>query len=297
MRPGANLWTSSSVAMDADTGKIRWGQQHLANDPWDYDTPQEHLVVDVTRGGKRIKAVVQANKLGFVNVMDRTEGQLVASDLFGTDVTWYEGRDPATGKGIPNYKLIPQQGGDKVEICPHALGVTGWGTKPYHPDTGYMYIPSIEACMRYGYDKELKYEKSKLYMGAAAELFTKRDQAGVLRAFDLARGKVVWEWWNKLPLVGGGATATGGGLVFIGTPEGRVVALDAKTGEQLWEFNVGMGVSGSTVAYSVSGKQYMATVAGGMLRSTVWFGAEPKLADAVRKLNFGGMIIAFGLAE
>jgi alcohol dehydrogenase (cytochrome c) len=76
-----------------------------------------------------------------------------------------------------------------------------------------------------------------------------------------------------------------------------VVALDSKTGEQLWEFNAGMGISGSTVAYSVGGKQYLATVGGGLLRATVWFGTEPKLADVVKKMNFGGAIIAFGLAE
>ena len=297
MRPGANLWTNSSIALDVETGSIKWGYQHLANEGWDYDTAMEHLVMEVTKGGRRVQAVVQANKLGFVNIIDRTEGQLVSAELFGTDVTWFESRDPATGKGIPNQKLVPQPGGDKVEICPHAAGATSWATKPYNPETGYMYIPSIEACMRYGYEKELKYEKGKMYMGATAEMFTKRDQTGVLRAFDVARGKVVWEWWNKLPLVGGGATTTAGGLVFIGTPEGKVVGLDAKTGEQLWEFNVGMGVTGSTITYSVGGKQYLASVAGGLPRNAVGWGTEPKLADAVRRMNFGGMVIGFGLAE
>jgi alcohol dehydrogenase (cytochrome c) len=297
MRPGANLWTNSSIALDADTGKMRWGYQHLANDAWDYDTAMEHLVMEVTKGGKRVKAVVQANKLGFVNVLDRTEGQLVSADLFANDVTWFESRDAATGKGIPNYKLMPQPGGDKVEICPHLLGSTGWGTKPYNPDTGYMYIPAMETCMRYSYNQELNYEKGKLYIGATNELFMKGSQGGVLRAFDVSRGKVAWEWWNKTPLVGAGATTTGGGLVFIGTPEGKVVSLDAKTGEQLWEFNAGMGVSGSTVTYSVGGKQYLATVAGGLLRATVWFAKEPKLADVVDKMSFGGMVIGFGLPE
>jgi len=97
--------------------------------------------------------------------------------------------------------------------------------------------------------------------------------------------------------VGGGAITTAGGLVFIGTPEGQVVGLDAKTGEQLWAFNVGMGVTGSTITYAVGGKQYLASVAGGLPRNAVGWGAEPKLADAVRKMNFGGMVIGFGLAE
>ena len=297
MRPGANLWTNSSIALDVETGSIKWGYQHLANEGWDYDTAMEHLVMEVTKGNRWVKAVVQANKLGFVNIIDRTEGQLVSSELFGTDVTWFESRDPVTGKGIPNQKLVPQLGGDKVEICPAAAGATSWATKPYNPETGYMYIPCIEACMRYSYEKELKYEKGKMYMGATVEMFTKRDQAGVLRAFDVARGKVVWEWWNTLPLVGGGAITTAGGLVFIGTPEGKVVGLDAKTGEQLWAFNVGMGVTGSTITYAVGGKQYLATVAGGLPRNAVGWGAEPKLAEAVRKMNFGGLVIGFGLAE
>ena len=295
MRPGANLWTSSSIALDVETGKIRWGYQHLANDPWDYDTAMEHLVMEVTKGGKRVKAVVQANKLGFVNVLDRSEGQLVSSELFGTDVTWFEGRDPQTGKGIPNYKLIPQPGGDKIEICPHALGVTGWGTKPYNPETGYMYIPSIEACMRYNYEQELKYEKGKMYMGAAAELFTKRDQAGVLRAFDVREARWPGSGGTRRP-----------SLVLrhdhwrrVGVrrdPEGEVVALDPKPVSSCGS-STSHGRLGSTVTYSVGGKQYLATLAGGLLRATVWFGKEPKLADVVNKMNFGGMVIAFGLAE
>ena len=297
MRPGANLWTNSSIALDVETGNIKWGYQHLANEGWDYDTAMEHLVMEVTKGNRWVKAVVQANKLGFVNIIDRTEGQLISAELFATDVTWFESRDPVTGKGIPNQKLVPQLGGDKVEICPAAAGATSWATKPYNPETGYMYIPCIEACMRYSYEKELKYEKGKMYMGATVEMFTKRDQAGVLRAFDVARGKVVWEWWNTLPLVGGGAITTAGGLVFIGTPEGKVVGLDAKTGEQLWAFNVGTGVTGSTITYAVGGKQYLATVAGGLPRNAVGWGTEPKLAEAVRKMNFGGLVIGFGLAE
>ena len=211
--------------------------------------------------------------------------------------TWFEGRDAQTGKGIPNYKLIPQPGGDKIEHLPACLGVTGWGTKPYNPETGYMYILSIEACMRYNYEQELKYEKGKMYMGAADELFTKRDQAGVLRAFDVARGKVVWEWWNKVPLVGAGATTTGGGLVFVGTPEGKVVALDAKTGEQLWEFNDWYGRLGLD-RYVLRWWQAIPGDPGWRSPAcTVWFGKEPKLADVVNKMNFGGMVIAFGLAE
>jgi alcohol dehydrogenase (cytochrome c) len=297
MRKGDNLWTDSSIALDADTGRFKWGHQHLANDPWDYDTAVEHQVIDLVKDGKLIKAVVQANKLGFVNLIDRVEGRLLSAELFATNVTWFKSRDPTTGKGIPNYDLIPQMGGPKVDMCPHLLGATPWAHRAYNPETGYLYIPAMETCMRYEYKAELKYEKGQLYTGAAHELYTKAEQAGVLRAFDVAKGRIVWEWWNKAPLVGAGATTTGGGLVFIGTPEGKVVATEAKTGEQLWEFNAGVGVSGSTITYSVGGKQYLATVAGGINRSTVWFGKEPKLAPVLQKMSFGGAVIAFGLAE
>jgi alcohol dehydrogenase (cytochrome c) len=297
MRKGDNLWTSSSIALDADSGRFKWGHQHLANDPWDYDTPQEHLVLDLTRDGRMVKAVVQANKLGFVNILDRIEGRLLSADLFATHVTWFKGRDPQTGKGIPNYDLVPQMGGPKVELCPSVFGATGWAHRPYNPETGYMYIPAIESCMRYDYAGELKYQRGKLYTGSTWELFMKGDQGGVLRAFDVAKGRIAWEWWTKVPLVGANAVTTGGGLVFVGIPEGKLLAMDAKTGEQLWEFNVGTPVSGSTVTYSVGGKQYVATVAGGMNRMPVWFGKEPKLADWLKKTNLGGMVVAFGLAE
>src|SRR5206468_138265 len=189
MRRGENLYTMSAVALDVDSGKMKWYHQYLANEPWDFDTMAEHHVIDVVRGGQTHKAVVQANKLGYV--------------------------------------------------------------------------------------ADLTYRRGQLYTGVTVEHFSKAEQAGVLRAFDVNQNKVAWEWSNRTPLISH-TLSTGGDLVFQGTAEGMVVALDAKSGRELWSFSLGTPQSGGIMSYAVDGKQYVAVAAGGTLRSQVWFGTEPK---------------------
>jgi alcohol dehydrogenase (cytochrome c) len=294
MRRGDNLYTMSAVALDLDTGNMRWYHQYLANEPWDFDTMAEHHVIDVVRDGQTHKAVVQANKLGYVYTLDRITGKFLSAEPFIKSLTW--GRpDPVTGKGLENPGLRPRMGGPPVEVCPSLLGGTGWQPKVYNPKTGYLYIPSNEFCMRYAYVADLAWKKGQLFTGVTVEHFSKAEQAGVLRAFDVARNKVVWEWSNRTPLISH-TLSTGGDLVFQGTPEGRVVALDARNGQELWSFNLGTPQSGGIISYAVDGTQYIAVAAGGTLRSQVWFGKEPKWAHAT-KVNWGDLVVVFGLSE
>jgi alcohol dehydrogenase (cytochrome c) len=294
MRRGDNLYTMSAVALDVDTGKMKWYHQYLANEPWDFDTMAEHHVIDVVRNGQSHKAVVQANKLGYVYTLDRTTGKFLSAAPFVKSLNW-GGPDPATGKGVENAGLRPKMGGPPVEVCPSLLGATGWQPKVYNPKTGYLYIPSNEFCMRYAYVADLTYKKGQLYTGVTAEHFSKTEQAGVLRAFDVNANKVIWEWSNRTPLISH-TLSTAGDLVFQGTPEGRVVALDAKTGRELWSFSLGTPQSGGIMSYAVDGKQYIAVAAGGTLRSQVWFGKEPKWANAL-KTNWSDIVVVFGLME
>jgi alcohol dehydrogenase (cytochrome c) len=294
MRRGDNLYTMSAVALDVDTGKMKWYHQYLANEPWDYDTIAEHHVIDVVRNGQTHKAVVQANKLGYVYTLDRVTGKFLSAAPFVKSVNW-GGPDPVTGKGVENPGLRPKMGGPPVEVCPSLLGGTGWQPKVYNPKTGYLYIPANEFCMRYAYVSDLTYKKGQLFTGVTVEHFSKADQAGVLRAFDVNQNKIVWEWPNRTPLISH-TLSTGGDLVFQGTAEGKVVALDAKNGQELWSFNLGTPQSGGIIGYAVDGKQYIAVAAGGTLRSQVWFGKEPKWAHAT-KMNWSDIVVVFGLSE
>jgi alcohol dehydrogenase (cytochrome c) len=294
MRRGDNLYTMSAVALDVDTGKLKWYHQYLANEAWDYDTMAEHHVIDVVRNGQSHKAVVQANKLGYVYTLDRINGKFLSAAPFVKSLTW-GGPDPATGKGVENAGLRPRMGGPPVEVCPSLLGATGWQPKVYNPKTGYLYIPSNEFCMRYAYVADLTYKKGQLFTGVTTEHFSKAEQAGVLRAFDVNQNKVVWEWSNRTPLISH-TLSTGGDLVFQGTPEGKVVAINAKSGQELWSFSLGTPQSGGIMSYAVDGKQYLAVAAGGTLRSQVWFGKEPKWADAL-KMNWSDLVVVFGLME
>ena len=294
MRKGDNLYTMSAVALDVDTGKMKWFHQYLANEPWDFDTVAEHHVIDVVRNGQTQKAVVTANKLGYVYTLDRITGRFLSAVPFIKSLTW-GAPDPVTGKGVEKPGLRPTMGGPPVEVCPSLLGGTGWQPKVYNPKTGFLYIPSNEFCMRYGYVPDLTYKKGQLFTGNTTEHFSKTEHAGVLRAFDVNQNKVLWEWNNRTPLISHTLT-TAGDLVFQGTAEGKVVALNATDGQELWSFNLGTPQSGGIISYAVDGKQYIAVVAGGTVRSQVWFGKEPKWADA-RKLNFSDVVVVFGLSE
>src|SRR5213595_1094356 len=276
------------------TGTLKWYHQYLANEAWDFDTMAEHHVIDVVRNGQSHKAVVQANKLGYVYTLDRINGKFLSAAPFVKSLTW-GGPDPTTGKGVENAGLRPRMGGPPVEVCPSLLGATGWQPKVYNPKTGYLYIPSNEFCMRYAYVADLTYKKGQLFTGVTTEHFSKAEQAGVLRAFDVNQNKVVWEWSNRTPLISH-TLSTAGDLVFQGTPEGKVVALDAKNGRELRSFSLGTPQSGGIMSYAVDGKQYLAVAAGGTLRSQVWFGKEPKWSHAL-KMNWSDLVVVFGLSE
>lgn len=295
MRPGDNLHANSVIALDADTGKLKWHFQFIPNDPWDMDTSQEPSVIDVMRNGQKVKAVVQANKLGYVYTLERTTGKFLSVVPFVKLINWGT-VDPTTGKASKDTTKIPEMGGPRMEVCPGLVGATDWGSKPYSPRTGYMYIPANEFCVMLGYRGELTYKRGAFYTGAIHDHVAKFDQSGVLRAFDVNTNRIAWEWWNKAPLISS-ALATAGDLVFVGTPEGKVVALNAKTGEQLWEFNVGTPVSGGIISYSIGGKQYIAVAAGGNTRSAAWFGKEPRWAHLFKNVNWGDILVVFALPD
>lgn len=297
MRKGDNLYTSSVLAMDADTGKIKWYYQYLPNDAWDFDTMDAHLLLNVKRDGKEVPAALQPNKLGFLFTLDRTNGKLLAATPFIKHLDWAKGYDLQTGKPIENPGKRPTIGGPALDICPSLYGGRNWANAAYNPQTGLMYIPANEVCMNYKYVSELVWKRGTPYVGVDWTPKMPLDNAGVVRAVDVNTGDIKWEWWNKAPLIWGGLLNTAGGLTFVGTWEGKLVALDHSNGKPLWDFNLGTPVSAPPISYAVGGKQYVAVVAGGKTRALIGMVKEPKLAEHVQKTPLGGMLAVFGLPE
>lgn len=232
LRPGDNLYSTSTLALDPDTGKISWHYQYTPNDGWDYDGVNE--VVSFNTGGKKLAG--HADRNGFFYVLDRTNGNLENAFPFVNRVDWAKGVDLKTGRPIetgvrPGDPTKSKDGkkGDSVFVAPSFLGAKNWMPMAYSPDTELFYVPANEWGMDL-WNEPVTYKKGAAYMGAGFTIKPlNEDYIGALRAVDPKSGKVVWEYKNNAPLWGGVMT-TGGGLVFTGTPEGYLKAFDDKTG-------------------------------------------------------------------
>lgn len=296
LRPGDNLYTSSTLAIDADTGEIKWHYQYTPHDGWDFDGVNEFIPFDAKIGGKMMKLGAQANRNGYFFVLDRTTGKFISANPFVSKTTWAKGY---TKVGRPIFDDTNRPGppstekGTTVFAAPAFLGAKNWMPMAYSGQTGLFYVPSNEWGMDI-WNEPISYKKGAAYLGAG---FTIKplypDHIGVLRAIDPATGKIAWEYNNKAPLWGGVLT-TAGNLVFTGTPEGYLKAFDAKTGKELWKFNTGSGVVGSPVTWTQDGEQYVAVMSG-------WGGAVPlwggEVAKAVQHINQGGALWVFKLPK
>jgi alcohol dehydrogenase (cytochrome c) len=297
LRKGANLYTNSTIALDVDTGQMKWHYQYHGNDTWDLDTPNENLLLTVERNGRQIPITFQPNKTGFHFSLDRTNGKFIAAKRFARHVNIWKDVDPETGKLIENPGMRPVAGGPPMDLCPAIFGGRNWAHATYHPGTGLVYLPSLEMCNKYWLAKEIVYKRGALYIGAEFEAYPAQDQAGAVRAIDPNKGETVWEWWTTGPIQAGGAVSTGGGLIFVSTQEGKLVALNAMNGEQLWEFSLGSPVTGAPITYSMGGKQYVAVVTGGgKVTGDLLIGKDPRL-QFLKNLPLGGTLTVFGLFD
>src|SRR5574343_92781 len=280
-RPGDNLFSCSTVAIDADTGKIVWHCQGTPHDGWDFDGVNEFVSFDFKdpKTGKIIKAGGKADRNGFFFVNDRTNGKPLNIFPFVKDITWAKGFDLNTGRPIYNMENYPGdpaasadgKKGAAVFAAPSFLGGKNQMQMAYSPQTNLFYVPSNE----WGLDIKALHD----------------DYIGAMRAVDPATGKIVWENKNYAPLWGGVMT-TAGGLVFYGTPEGFLKGVDAKTGKELWSFNVGTGIVAPPVTWEQDGEQMIAVTAG-------WGGAVPLWGgDVAKRVNYleqGGSVWVFKL--
>ena len=264
LRKGDNRWTASLIAMDAATGKIRWGFQYTPNDGWDYDGNNAPILADITVGGKKVKAALQTNRNGFFYVLDRVSGKFIYAVPTVDGINWTTGIDPVTGRPAVNEKMRPLADGKTVvPIVPGLEGGTNWFPMAFNPETGVAFVPTNTWAMALsGYKPEdIKYEPGKVYMGMDYKMHRISETIGRLRAFDVQKKKWLWEIASPLPLFAG-VLATRSGLVFSGDQQGFFFAADAKTGKVLWRYQTGSGINASPITYEIGGKQYVAILSG-----------------------------------
>ena len=289
-REGDNLYTASIVALDADTGKLRWHYQEVPHDVWDYDSAYETILVDLPVRGKMRNLLVHPNKTGYVWVLDRTNGEYIGTWPMVEDITWVEGITE-DGKLVGRNEPTP---GTATMICPSVAGAKSWNQAAFSPDSGLLYVPLLRFCNDL-YVRQQEARQGKSYSGGYWKFMPApgREFPSGVAAFDPVSGEKKWEYSYRY-IIAASVLATAGGVVFCGDTEGQFFALDANTGEKLWSFPTGSGHRGSSVSYAVDGRQYVATPSGWGSILTWMRGMFPEL----RKLPAtGGTLFVFALPE
>ncbi|SHH74347.1 PQQ-dependent methanol/ethanol family dehydrogenase [Marivita hallyeonensis] len=294
---GDNLYAASRVGIDPATGDIKWHYQTTPREGWDYDGVNEVVAFDARDGSQRLAT---ADRNGFFYVLNAEDGGFISGTPFVKDISWAEGIDE-NGRPIfvednrPGDPAAAADGkkGDVIFASPSFLGGKNWMPMAFSQRTGNFYVPSNEWGMDI-WNEPITYKKGAAYLGAGFTIKPNyEDHIGSLKAIDPDTGDWVWEYKNDAPLWGGVMT-TAGGLVFFGTPEGKFIALDDETGEELWSFQTGSGIVGQPITWEQNGEQYVSVISG-------WGGAVPlwggEVAKKVNYLNQGGTLWTFRLPK
>ncbi|MCA1361140.1 methanol/ethanol family PQQ-dependent dehydrogenase [Bradyrhizobium sp. IC3069] len=313
-RPGDNKWSMAIFARDADTGMAKWVYQMTPHDEWDYDGVNEMILSDQQINGQNRKLLTHFDRNGLAYTMDRESGELLVAEKYDPKVNWTSGVD--MDKNSPTYgrpKVVAQysteHGGEDKNtkgICPAALGTKDQQPAAYSPDTQLFYVPTNHVCMDYEPFK-VSYTAGQPYVGATLSMYPPQGEShmGNFIAWDNKTGKIVWS--NKEQFsVWSGALATAGGVVFYGTLEGYLKAVDAKTGKELYKFKTPSGIIGNVTTYENNGKQYIAILSGvggwagiglaaGLTDPTAGLGAVGGYAALSNYTALGGTLTVFSL--
>lgn len=257
-RPGDNLYTDCVLALDADTGKLRWYFQFTPHDLYDYDAEETPVLIDAMWQGQPRKLLVEANRNGFLYVLDRTDGKFLSAVRFVEKMNWAKGIDEH-GRPIRS-GVQPTANGTRV--CPGFSGATNWYSPSFNPSTKLFYFLASENCEIFLVSAE-KFTPGQTYYSTGARRSPGDRSKKILLAFELGADKPKWAY----PQVGsgqssGGTMTTAGGLVFFGDDSQSFEAVDAKTGAALWHFNTGQDIHASPMSYAVNGNQYVSIAAG-----------------------------------
>jgi quinohemoprotein ethanol dehydrogenase len=255
---GDNLFLSSIVALNADTGAYVWHYQATPGEEWDFDAVQQLMLADLTIGGKRRQVLMQANKNGFFYVLDRRTGKLISANTF-VPINWASGIDAKTGRPIENPGIRYDKTGKLVRMMPGPLGAHSWQPMAYNPKTGLVYIPAQEVGWEFEPAKDFK--PSPMGWNVAVNNGPTPGVKGRLLAWDPVHQKEAWRVeylgpWN------GGVLATAGNLVVQGDAAGGFNVYRADTGEKLWSMSAQSAVMAGPVTYEIGGEQYIAVMAG-----------------------------------
>ncbi|HKW98180.1 MAG TPA: PQQ-dependent dehydrogenase, methanol/ethanol family [Bryobacteraceae bacterium] len=258
-RIGDNLYSDSDLAIEPETGKLRWYFQYTPHDLHDWDSTQTPMAVDAEFEGRPRKLLLHANRNGYLYVLDRTNGELLRATPFVHKLTWAKGIG-SNGRPIVNPDAIPTPQG--IEACPSVEGATNWFSNAYNPATGLFYLIALEKCTIYSKAAAVWTAGESYYGGDTRDVPGDLGQK-FLRAIDLKTGKVVWE----IPQTGravswGGVLSTAGGVVFFCEDSGAFAAADAQTGKLLWHFQTSENWKASPMTYVAGGKQFVAVAAG-----------------------------------
>ncbi|HUL69403.1 MAG TPA: methanol/ethanol family PQQ-dependent dehydrogenase [Gemmatimonadales bacterium] len=308
-RPGDNKWSMTIWARNPENGQVKWAYQMTPHDEWDYDGINEMVLFE--RGGQKLLQHFDRN--GFAYTVDRTNGKLVKGEAFGP-INWAKpsiNLQTGVPEKDPKYGTSSKKNGEG--ICPAAIGFKDQQPVAYSPITGLFYVPANHICMDYE-GVEVKYTSGQPYVGAIVRMFPgPGGNRGRFIAWDPDPAKkynnsVVWEIKENLASYGGALT-TAGGIVFYGTMEGWLKAVDQKTGKVLWKFKTPSGIIGNPMTYKApDGKQYVAVLSGvggwagigvaagiGAEDPTAGLGALGAFGDAGNFTTQGGVLTVFGL--
>jgi alcohol dehydrogenase (cytochrome c) len=278
VREGDNLYTDSIIAVDVDAGQIRWHYQCTPHDVWDYDSIAECILFE--SDGRKLLGHFDKN--GYFFVLDRTNGELVQITPFVDRITW----GAITRDGQVTAKVYPDKEGEPVHFYPGPAGAKEWTHAAYSPKTELFYVP-VQDVGATATRRRREFKESIPYWGAGVQVDIE-DMTGSISAFD-ATGEEKWRWRNELPMCAS-VLATGGDLVFAGEPSGEFNALDARTGEQLWQFQCGSGHHSSPTTYIVDGRQYIAVPVG-------WGAWSEGFLPGMLGAGHGSALIVFALPE
>ena len=313
-RPGDNKWSMTIWARNPDTGMTRWVYQMTPHDEWDYDGVNEMILADQNVGGTNRRILVHFDRNGFGYTLDRANGELLVAEKYDPTVNWATKVDmDKNSKTYGRPLVVPQysteQNGQDVNskgICPAALGTKDEQPAAFSPDTGLFYVPTNSVCMDYE-PFRVSYTAGQPYVGATLSMYPPpgKTNMGNFIAWDARTGKIVWSVPEQFS-VWSGALATAGGVVFYGTLEGYLKAVDAKTGKELYKFKTPSGIIGNVTTYEQGGKQYIAILSGvggwagiglaaGLTDPTAGLGAVGGYAALRNYTSLGGQLTVFAL--
>jgi quinohemoprotein ethanol dehydrogenase len=284
-RKGDNLFAASIVAIDAETGKYKWHFQEVHHDIWDLDAPNPVVLFDTEIDGQLKKGIAQAGKTGWVYILDRTNGKpLVGIDEVpvpqdprqqtaatqpipkGDPFTTQQFTKEDLAKDAPAFKgkfgkIFDPFWEEPLLLKPSAAGGANWPPSAYNPDTGYFYVVATDQYMVFARSDEV-FKEGSVYLGSIIAPIDNAPRRGTVTAIDVKTNKIAWQQkWDDSAY--SGVLTTKGGLVFVGHNDGRIIAYDAKTGEQVWEFKTDAGVNAAPISYEVDGKQYISVLVAG----------------------------------